>query len=276
MSDNFKIAVNKAHNQYLASNDYSEYFNLFNNYGTHILTKANYGCSIETYGMVTTNKVNLTSYDSNSFDVDISATIKGVSPEAASNGVFITNVEGTTERETGHYKNFYRGLNGATFNKWLNDYDEWEKLASDQNNFVLIDDPTNSFVPIWNYLKWSPNASAISSEFLKAYDEYEKIYSDYSAYEYSGSSCTLTRICGYKIHDTGRWEPENDKIFFDLSPYFSSAQLNDLDSVVTVSFDYSFRLVDDGYQYIFLYTSINQSNAILLYETELPGGVKKK
>lgn len=139
----------------------------------------------------------------------------------------------------------------------------------------MIDDPNNSFVPIWQYLKWSNESESITQEFKKAYDEYKKNHINCSQYDFSGIEFNFNENFGYKIHDTGRWEKENNRFYIDMSDSFTKAMFLDEKSYLLISCDYSFKLIDDGYQYILLYTSINELDAKLLYETELPGGSKK-
>lgn len=124
VSDGYKNSVINAHRKVVLNNDYSEYFRIFDDYGTHILTKANYGCSVETYGFLSSNKIDLENYDSISFSNDLSARFDDTSFAFASSGSFTTNISGSTENETGYYNSYYRGLNGATFNKWVHNYDE--------------------------------------------------------------------------------------------------------------------------------------------------------
>lgn len=264
---------------------YKQFFNI---YGTHVLAKTKYGGSLDLYYSVTSNSLDVGGELKTKIDSALDA---GIQKKIGVNNNFSFNLETALERNTSKCNTQFRiyAVGGNFFSatsleNFQDNYQSW--YSTIYSRPALIGTTSDGLIPLWELIPktYTMNHKLIIYNYFRSYvNENGLNCNDYQSNRISENSYSVTmnvRASERTITDEGRFQHNiYDKIDLDIDLEYGIGVLaqNGFKNV-TITYSAEMREINHGYQYLFLYKSLEDNNNHLLYtkQFELNGNKLQK
>lgn len=245
----------------------------FDCYGTHLIAKGIYGGKLELYY----------SAASNSFDVgeSLSETItsaldSGIRDKLGTSQNISFSLSSVIGHSLGSTSELFNGkafggvFEGISLNSLDSGYTNWTRSVVDDP--ALIGTSSDGLIPLWNLLPTRYNTTSYKDQMIQMFNNYAleyktQISNDYDPINVSfpnvyNFDAKLVRSSTYRIDDSGRFNHNKyDSINLDSFTKYGYSLLKAKGyNYIDVNITMSMREINDGYQYVGLYSSTIKSD----------------